>query len=1204
MGTKRKLNQKSLYQEGGAMSSTNSANNVGSLAQDIQSQMQLGVSPSIIYRDMLVSYLPADEINAAFQELGYSQDDVSDLYEQVVEMMNEQQQSSESTMQEAQFGGWVNAPNYYLPMDLGKKGDPLNAALFAGKAVMDLFGGKDKDGDGFKDGAWRDLGKKRKGFKNFKNQKLQSFIPDSTSDTINSDSYDPDLEVANYLKQAQDEERNRLSISEPDFPVTSSTTSATTPKPTTTPTTTPKQTPVDYSYLDPAISQILDFESKSGGYDASMGAYGLTNLGANRYMMGPNSLNINSPTYRADLTERIKQDYAPSLAGFAQEAQPAMLDYAYNTGRDPRIYMLDAYLKEQGQPGLSNRGAYKDAMQDYTWTDKNLEQQFNTEYGKYKDAIGNLSGQDQLRLMNEGRKFYYNNINQVNGQPNPAAQATWLQRPFYKSGGQLPKAQFGIPTTADSLALSMNEIEKRKFYEDHPIYWEKPPDTDNSNIAYIFDEVVNNADKYNKRAQGNYSYSFKTFGSPEERFKVINPNMIQLGDILDGEPNSWYNKAAPPILLHNIIKPKGWKGYQGLTDATDIPYYDPVEIYPKSLGEVPLELYKYSDIPYVNYNTDLVAYLQKEGKPFDKNARKELAKQYGVDNYDFSADKNIELLNLIKKGPPVREKKELGTLPQRDVNLKEILNSFQKEGTYSRSIQPQESGSTINGADRPTYVIENWEDFFETEKKVPFSNDSGALPTIQMSGYTEPTYGKYWGRHWKSKSGQMAPSGGGYYYMSPNDEVLTPDEYKMMTKPLRKNLVFQNGGQLPTDKYGNPIRARIIEGDGDRTHYDPRTNTIELNNDYDAMTPEEKKNVIAHENFHGFQFRNGMSTYLGDGAPIVRPPMMSTDEHYFKYHNRKPTEAGMDVDNFIRANSDFRFVPRDLIFDKEIDSKNVQYNNPYSMEGQATYYENTGQIFPFKDGGQLPKYQIQGEVLPEVTVTPFDNVMPNMPQTFDTIAPDFSGFEDINKNNIPDYLERNDPAKNQMGTQEVQGETKTTSVQGPQLPPDPFDNVTPDMSNTFDNAQGDVSTDTTGEDSPTYNRNPFVEAFGKTSNALVAGANLANEIFQNKRARQAETDFIYSTMADKIYGAYNERPGSRGMWDVNTGLAQPDNLDVGYAQMGMEMSPKLNMLRMFTGGGMVYNDMYMPQYQVGGEAQVDNQTLAALIAAGADIEIL
>ena len=205
---------------------------------------------------------------------------------------------------------------------------------------------------------------------------------------------------------------------------------------------------------------------------------------------------------------------------------------------------------------------------------------------------------------------------------------------------------------------------------------------------------------------------------------------------------------------------------------------------------------------------------------------------------------------------------------------------------------------------------------------------------------------------------------GSQYFSNPQEQV----EYRnggSLPKYLYGGGLPKYQDNLPTDKYGNPIRARIIEGDGDRTYYDDRTNTIVLNNDYDAMTPEEKKNVIAHENFHGFQFRNGMSTYLGDGAPIVRPPMMSTDEHYFKYHNRKPTEADMDVDNFIRANSDFRFVPRDLIFDKEIDSKNKQYNNPYSMEGQASYYEDTGQIFPFKDGGRLPMYQ-DGRTVSEI----------------------------------------------------------------------------------------------------------------------------------------------------------------------------------------------------------------------------------------------
>ena len=661
---KRKLNKKSLYQEGGAMSSTNPDDNSMPLAKDISGQMEMGVPAINIYKDLISQYIPQDEIDEAFQQLGYSPQDVSKLSDEVSKIINsEMQQSSlSSEIPEAQYGGIVNpgfvdAPGYYLPENLGQKGDIIGAAAFLGESLKGLLGGKDKDGDGFKDGALRQLGDKQKGFKNFKNQKLQSFIPGTASDTIDdSDGYDPQFEVENYLKQAEDKERSRLSLSEPGFPVTSPTTSKSTTASTIAATAASSQTPMDYSYLDPAISEMLDFEGRSGGYDSSMGAYGLTNLGANRYMMGPNSLNMNSSTFKADLTERIKQDYAPSLKGFAQDAQPAMLDYAYNTGADPRIYMLDAYLKGQGQSGLSNRGAYKDAMQDYSWTDKGLEKQFNTEYDKYKDAIGNLSGQDQLKLMNEGRNFYYNNINQVNGQPNPAAQATWLQRPFYKKGGS------------------------------------------------------------------------------------------------------------------------------------------------------------------------------------------------------------------------------------------------------------------------------------------------------------------------------------------------------------------------------------------------------------------------------------------------------------------------------------------------------------------------------------LTKYQTRGEVmLPEVTVTPYDNVQPNLDNTFDTIAPDFTEIEDVNKNGIPDYLEGVDPASPGVGKML------------PEVPASPFDNVMPDMTNTFDDVQSSASTDTTDEDLPMYGKSPYLDAFGKVSDVGVAGANLANEFFQNKKASDAEKELRYSTMADKIYGAYNERPGSRGMYDVNTGLAQPDNLDVGYARMGKEVSADLEMLQKFMGGGKVYDDMFTSYYKKGGE---------------------
>ena len=44
----------------------------------------------------------------------------------------------------------------------------------------------------------------------------------------------------------------------------------------------------------------------------------------------------------------------------------------------------------------------------------------------------------------------------------------------------------------------------------------------------------------------------------------------------------------------------------------------------------------------------IVDYLNSIGKPSSKEARKKLAEQYGIENYDFSAEKNTELLNKLK----------------------------------------------------------------------------------------------------------------------------------------------------------------------------------------------------------------------------------------------------------------------------------------------------------------------------------------------------------------------------------------------------------------------------------------------------------------------------------------------------------------------------------------------------------------------------
>jgi hypothetical protein len=116
---------------------------------------------------------------------------------------------------------------------------------------------------------------------------------------------------------------------------------------------------------------------------------------------------------------------------------------------------------------------------------------------------------------------------------------------------------------------------------------------------------------------------------------------------------------------------------------------------------------------------------------------------------------------------------------------------------------------------------------------------------------------------------------------------------------------------------------------------------------------------------------------------------------------------------------------------------------------------------------------------------------------------------------------------------------------------------------------------------------PGMDAFAKIGNAAVAGAGVINQMALNRRAEDAEQNLRFNlTQADNIYGTYEEREGDRGMWDVNTGIAQPDNLDVGYAQFGMEMPP-----------------MEMPK-QEAEVVDVDFETLTNLISAGADIEIL
>jgi hypothetical protein len=154
--------------------------------------------------------------------------------------------------------------------------------------------------------------------------------------------------------------------------------------------------------------------------------------------------------------------------------------------------------------------------------------------------------------------------------------------------------------------------------------------------------------------------------------------------------------------------------------------------------------------------------------------------------------------------------------------------------------------------------------------------------------------------------------------------------------------------------------------------------------------------------------------------------------------------------------------------------------------------------------------------------------------------------------------------------------------------------------------------------------NPLMRQYGAVSEGLVYGANFLNEFIKRNEFMDYKNDLRNSTMADKTMLTTQNPVNKRGTFDVNTGLAEPDNLVDYYApamygkemyKKGGEFEPHI-MYDPKTGKGYearVLADhermaemgyLHKDEMSYGGEVEVDNDTLAALIAAGADIEML
>jgi hypothetical protein len=72
----------------------------------------------------------------------------------------------------------------------------------------------------------------------------------------------------------------------------------------------------------------------------------------------------------------------------------------------------------------------------------------------------------------------------------------------------------------------------------------------------------------------------------------------------------------------------------------------------------------------------LVDYLSSKGLKYDKQSRMNLAKQKGIKNYDFSAAKNIELLNLLRgeESAPIARPKIINVMPPKPIKSNTSAN--------------------------------------------------------------------------------------------------------------------------------------------------------------------------------------------------------------------------------------------------------------------------------------------------------------------------------------------------------------------------------------------------------------------------------------------------------------------------------------------------------------------------------------------------
>lgn len=112
------------------------------------------------------------------------------------------------------------------------------------------------------------------------------------------------------------------------------------------------------------------------------------------------------------------------------------------------------------------------------------------------------------------------------------------------------------------------------------------------------------------------------------------------------------------VVTHHIAS--GWKDcpHYLRSGAKGIGWNDFARAITDSNGKVKIiKSTKPKSTPKSSGKLGLVDWMASKGMDYSQDNRKKLAAEYGIKGYDLSAEKNIELLNALKKGKPTTNKK-------------------------------------------------------------------------------------------------------------------------------------------------------------------------------------------------------------------------------------------------------------------------------------------------------------------------------------------------------------------------------------------------------------------------------------------------------------------------------------------------------------------------------------------------------------------